>query len=83
VTTVGEDHTGKCYIAAPAFENNIVAALRNYLLFYKAIDVGLPLYIFLSFCGMSRCYFRTHLEYSSSGFYERGPLRLDIISSMT
>jgi Putative DNA-binding domain len=78
-TTVGEDPTGRCYIAAPTFENNIVAALRNYLMFYKAFDVGLPLYIFLSFCGMSRCYFRMRTEYSGSGFYDRGPLQVDTV----
>ena len=78
-TTVGEDPTGRCYIAAPTFESNIVAVLRNYLMFYKAIDVGLPLYIFLSFCGMSRCYFRMRTEYSGSGFYDRGPLQVDTV----
>ncbi|MGC2201592.1 MAG: ATP-binding protein [Stellaceae bacterium] len=79
VTTVEQDHTGKCYIAAPTFENNIIAALRNYLMFYKAIDVGLPIYVFLSFCGMSRCHFRMPTEYSSAGYYEGGPLQLDIV----
>ena len=79
VTTVGQDDKGRCYIAAPTFENNVVAALRNYLMFYKEIDVGLPIFIFLSFCGMSGCYFRLRTEWSSSGYYESGPLQVDTI----
>jgi hypothetical protein len=78
-TTVGHDDQ-KAYIASPTFENTIVSALRNYIMFYKEIDVGLPIFIFLSLCGMSRCFFRTPTEYSSSGYYERGPLQTDIVA---
>jgi hypothetical protein len=50
VTTVGEDNnTRRCFIAAPTFEPNIVQVLQNYLMFYKAIDVGLPLTSFYHF----------------------------------
>jgi Putative DNA-binding domain len=79
VTTVGQDDKGKCYIAATTFENNVVAVLRNYLMFYNAIDVGMPIFVFLSFSGMSRCYFRTRELYSGAGYYDWGPLQVDTV----
>jgi hypothetical protein len=79
LTTVGHDGE-KAYIASPTFENTIVSALRNYIIFYKDIDVGLPIFVFLSLCGMSRCLFRTRAEYSSSGYYDQGPLQTDIVA---
>jgi hypothetical protein len=78
-TTVGHDGN-KPYIASATFENTIVSALRNYVMFYKQIDVGLPIFVFLSLCGMSRCVFRMPAEHSSSGYYERGPLQTDIVA---
>ena len=79
VTTVGEDEKGKCYIASTMFENTVVASLRNYLMFYNSIDVGTPIFIFLSFLGMSRCYFRTRELYGGGVYYDWGPLQLDTV----
>ncbi len=49
-------------------------------MFYKEIDVGVPIFIFLSLIGMSRCYFRTPSEFSASSFYDYGPLRTDVVA---
>lgn len=77
VDTVGHDGQ-KSYIASPNFEKHVVAALRNYLLFYKEIDVGVPIYIFLSLIGMSNCHFRTPSTYGP--FNDYGPLRTDVVA---
>jgi len=81
VRTVGEDaNTRRHFIAAPTFEPQIVQVLENYLMFYKAIDAGLPLYIFLSFCGMSQCYFRPSTQPYSFVADDMGPLGTDIVA---
>jgi hypothetical protein len=81
VDAVGHDGQ-RAYIASTTFENRLVAALRNYLMFYKAIDAGVPIFIFLSLIGMSRCFFRTPMEYASQGFYDYGPLRTDVVAQL-
>lgn len=75
------NHDGqKSWIASPTFENRIVEALRNYLMFYKAIDAGLPIFIFLSLIGMGRCSFRTPAQFTGSSYYDYGPLRTDVVA---
>jgi hypothetical protein len=44
-----------------------------------ALDMGLPIVVLLSFCGMSRCFFRVPAE-AGGGVYDRDPLRLDTVA---
>jgi hypothetical protein len=61
VTTVGGEET-KHYLHAMTFENTAVAAIRDYLKVLQTLDMGLPIVVLLSFCGMSRCFFRVPAE---------------------
>jgi hypothetical protein len=53
---------------------------RNYLEFFSVIDTGLPIFVFLSFCGMRQCYLRVPESYGGSGYYDRGPLSVDTVA---
>jgi len=80
VTTVGIDDQKKCYLASTQFENSAISAIRNYLEFFSVIDTGLPIFVFLSFCGMTQCYLRVPESYRGSGYYDRGPLPVDTVA---
>jgi hypothetical protein len=67
------------YLFAPSFENIVVAAVKNYLSFLTTLDIGLPIFIFLSFCGMSNCHFRDTTG-MGAGWYDYGPLKVDVIA---
>jgi hypothetical protein len=76
-----QDRTDKTrfYIFAQGFENIVVAAVKNYISFLMTLDVGLPIFIFLSFCGMSRCYLRETAA-MGVGWNDYGPLKVDAIA---
>jgi hypothetical protein len=80
VTTLGIDDKGTHYLTGTQFENIGISAIRNYLQFFKAIDAGLPVVLFLSFCGMSGCFLRVPAEFEGSGYYDRGPLQVDTVA---
>jgi hypothetical protein len=80
VTTVGIDDQKKCYLASTQFENSAISAIRNYLEFFSVIDTGLPIFVFLSFCGMTQCYLRVPESYRGIGYYDRGPLPVDTVA---
>jgi hypothetical protein len=67
------------YLYAPGFENIVVTAVNNYLSLLSTLDVGLPIFIFLSFCGMSKCYFRETTA-MGGGWHDYGPLKVDAIA---
>jgi hypothetical protein len=80
VDLLGTDDTKKNpYLAGPVFENTAVSAIRNYLTFIKSIDLGFPLFVFLSFCGMKGCVLRARTEFGG-GYYAARPLREDVIA---
>jgi hypothetical protein len=79
VTTLGGDGSKHCLIAA-TFENTAVAAIRDYLKVLQKLDMGLPIVVFLSFCGMSRCFFRVRAEMGGAGYYDRDPLKTDTVA---
>jgi hypothetical protein len=67
------------YLFSPSFENIVVAAVKNYLSFLTTLDIGVPIFIFLSFCGMSNCHFRDTTG-MGAGWYDYGPLKVDVIA---
>jgi hypothetical protein len=80
VTLLSEDEKTRApFLASPIFENTAISAIRNYLMFVKDIDLGFPVFLFLSFCGMKGCMLRTRTEFGGE-YYERGPLLQDIIA---
>jgi hypothetical protein len=74
-----DEKTRAPYLAGPVFENTAVSAIKNYLMFIKDIDLGFPVFGFLSFCGMKGCVLRTRTEFGA-GYYDAGPLRQDVIA---
>jgi hypothetical protein len=74
-----DERTKKPYLSGPMFENTAVSAIRNYVTFIQSIDLGFPVFVFLSFCGMTNCTFRTRTEYGI-GYYDAGPLRQDVMA---
>jgi hypothetical protein len=79
VATLGGDESKHCLIAA-TFENTAVAAIRDYLRVLQKLDMGLPIVVFLSFCGMSRCFFRVRAQMGGAAYYDRDPLKIDTIA---
>jgi Putative DNA-binding domain len=80
VDTLPLDETrGSPYLLGPIFENDIVATLRNWLLFLSDIDLPPPHFIFLSFCGMRGCHLRTGTV-TGPGYKIVGPLQDDTIA---
>jgi hypothetical protein len=73
-----DDQKQASFLSGPVFENTAVSAIRNYLMFVNSIDLGFPVYLFLSFCGMRNCFLRTRAEIGI-GYYDAGPLRQDVI----
>jgi hypothetical protein len=80
VTTLGAGDKGTHYLTGTQFENTAISAIRNYLPLFKDNDVGLPIVLFPSFCGMSGCYLRVPAEFGGSGYYDRGPLQVDTVA---
>jgi hypothetical protein len=80
VDLVGTDEkNGTPYLSGPTFENTAVSAIKNYVALTQSIDLGLPVFVFLSFCGMKGCVLRTRTEFGG-GYYDAGPLRQDVIA---
>jgi len=76
-----EHRDGRSYLFGPQFENVVVAAVKNYIAFLTQIEVGLPIFIFLSFCGMRGCYLRDAGAGPIGGtWYDRRPLKIDTIA---
>jgi hypothetical protein len=73
-----DDKKGTPYLPS-TFENVVVSAIKNYLFFIQSHDLGYPVFLFLSFCGMKGCQMRTRTEFGV-GYYESKPLRQDIIA---
>jgi hypothetical protein len=81
VTLLSKDErTGFSYLAGPVFENTIVASVKNYLMFIEDIDLGFPVYLFLSFCGMKDCMLRTRSQFGAAGYHGSGPLLEDVVA---
>jgi Schlafen, AlbA_2 len=74
----GDD--GAPFLAGTGFENTVVDAVKNYLVFLNKTDMGLPMFIFLSFSGMRGCHLRVSTSFGSKGFYDAGPLQIDTIA---
>jgi hypothetical protein len=74
-----DDKQGTPYLVGANFENTVVSAVKNYLTFVKSHDLGYPVFVFLSFCGMKGCQLRTRTEFGS-GFYVSRALGQDIIA---
>jgi hypothetical protein len=80
VYLLNSDDNGTPFLVGPTFENIVVAAVKNYLLFLDKTDMGLPVYVFLSFCGMRGCHLRVGTSFGSSSYYNAGPLQVDTIA---
>jgi hypothetical protein len=59
--------------------NLIISRVRQYLDVLKAYDLGLPVYIFLSFCNAARIVHR-YADASGMGWHESRPLSREIVS---
>lgn len=59
--------------------NLVVSRVRQYLDVLKSHDLGLPVYVFLSFCNATRVVYR-HADVSGIGWHDRGPLSREIVS---
>ena len=80
VEVLGTDQNmGSPYLAAASFENTVVSAARNYITFVQSLNLGYPVFVFLSFCGMAGCRLRTRTEFGV-GHYQSQPLRQDVIA---
>lgn len=69
-----DEQNRRPYISGPALTKTITFALRQYLDVLRFFEMGLPVFVFLSFTGMDGC----TLRYSSgigSGFSVAGPRR--------
>lgn len=80
VELLGTDDKNKTpYLAGPVFEKTAVSAIKNYLTFTMSIDLGFPVFVFLSFCRMRGCVLRTRSGLGA-GYYDAAPLRQDVIA---
>lgn len=71
------DDDGFPYFVAAEFTNKIVFAVRQYLDVLKSYDAGLPVYVFLSLCNVTQCFYR----HSPEGFWvDNGPLGRELVS---
>jgi len=61
------------------FTNLIVSRVRQYLDVLRAYDLGLPVYVFLSFCNGARIVYR-YADASGMGWHESRPLSREIVS---
>jgi hypothetical protein len=66
------------YLIGLTFETQIVEAVRNYVKFILSLELGYPIVIFISLCGVRGCYLRARTEISA-GYYNHGPLAEDMI----
>jgi hypothetical protein len=71
------DDDGRPYFVAAEFTNKIVFAVRQYLDVLKSYDAGRPIYVFLSLCNVTQCFYR----HSPEGFWvDNGPLGRELVS---
>lgn len=59
--------------------NIVVSRVRQYLDVLKAYDLGLPIYIFLSFCNAGQIFYR-HADVSGMSWADSGPMSRDIVA---
>ena len=68
---------GHPYFVAAEFTEKIVFAVRQYLDVLKSYQAGLPIYVFLSLCNVSQCFYR----HSPEGFWtDAGPLGRELVA---
>ncbi len=67
------------WIVSSQFETDVLTTSGIYINLVSSLDLGAPMFAFLSFIGMKECRFRRRTEFGS-GFYDHGPLREDVIA---
>lgn len=73
------DDDGTPYFVGPDLTNDVVFGVRQYLEVLKSYETGLPAYIFLSFCGVEKCFYRYSPE--GSGYWQKSkPLGREVIA---
>jgi hypothetical protein len=63
------------YLIGLTFETEIVGAVRNYVKFILSLELGYPIVIFISLCGVQGCRIRVPAEFGTG----RGSLPDDVI----
>lgn len=73
-----EDNTNSRFITRD-LTNLVVSRVRQYLDVIRAYDLGLPVYIFLSFCNAARVVYR-YADASGMGWHDSHPMSREIVA---
>jgi len=79
IDLLGVDNEKGTPFLPPVFENIVTSVLKNYVTFIQSHDLGYPVFVFLSFCGIKGCRLRTRTEFGA-GYYQSRLLAQDLIA---